>query len=49
MSRVGKKPIPLPSGVKFTIGNELKVEGPKGELTVKIPAGIQDRAKGLDA
>jgi large subunit ribosomal protein L6 len=41
MSRVGKKPIPLPKGVKVAIGNELKVEGPKGKLTVPIPSGIR--------
>lgn len=41
MSRIGKKPIPLPSGVKVQIGPELKVEGPKGKLTVPIPAGIR--------
>lgn len=40
MSRVGKKPIPLPSGVKITIGPELVVEGPKGKLTVPIPEGV---------
>jgi large subunit ribosomal protein L6 len=40
MSRVGKKPIPLPKGVKITIGGELLVEGPKGKQTVPIPAGI---------
>jgi large subunit ribosomal protein L6 len=40
MSRVGKKPIPLPKGVKVTIGEELLVEGPKGKQTVPIPAGI---------
>jgi large subunit ribosomal protein L6 len=40
MSRVGKKPIPLPKGVKLTIGTELLVEGPKGKQTVPIPAGI---------
>ena len=40
MSRIGKKPIPLPSGVKIQIGEELKVTGPKGTLTVPIPAGI---------
>ena len=39
MSRVGKKPIPLPKGVKITIGNELLVEGPKGKQTVPVPAG----------
>ena len=41
MSRVGKKPIPLPSGVKINIGDQLQVEGPKGKLTVPIPAGIR--------
>jgi large subunit ribosomal protein L6 len=40
MSRVGKKPIPLPKGVKIAIGDELKVEGPKGKLTVPIPGGV---------
>jgi large subunit ribosomal protein L6 len=40
MSRIGKKPIPLPSGVKIQIGEELKVTGPKGTLTVPIPPGI---------
>jgi large subunit ribosomal protein L6 len=40
MSRVGKKPIPLPKGVKITIGSELLVEGPKGKLTVPVPAGV---------
>jgi large subunit ribosomal protein L6 len=40
MSRVGKKPIPLPKGVKVVIGNELQVEGPKGKLTVPIPNGV---------
>lgn len=41
MSRVGKKPIPLPAGVKVNIGAELKVEGPKGKLAVPIPPGIR--------
>jgi large subunit ribosomal protein L6 len=44
MSRVGKKPIPLPSGVKIKIGEigaDLQVEGPKGKLAVPIPAGIR--------
>jgi large subunit ribosomal protein L6 len=40
MSRVGKKPIPLPKGVKITVGEQLQVEGPKGKLTVPIPQGI---------
>jgi large subunit ribosomal protein L6 len=40
MSRVGRKPIPLPKGVKISVGRELQVEGPKGKLTVPIPQGI---------
>jgi large subunit ribosomal protein L6 len=40
MSRVGKKPIPVPGGVKIEIGEQLKVQGPKGTLTVPIPSGI---------
>ncbi|MBS1830096.1 MAG: 50S ribosomal protein L6 [Acidobacteria bacterium] len=40
MSRVGKKPIPVPAGVKINIGAQLDVQGPKGKLTVPIPAGI---------
>jgi large subunit ribosomal protein L6 len=43
MSRVGKKPIPLPKGVKITIGEQLQVEGPKGKLTVPIPKGVAVR------
>jgi large subunit ribosomal protein L6 len=41
MSRIGKKPIPVPSGVKIQIGDQLQVTGPKGTLTVPIPAGIK--------
>ena len=40
MSRIGKKPIPLPSGVKIKVGDQLEVTGPKGTLTVPIPEGI---------
>ena len=43
MSRIGKKPIPLPKGVEIKIGEEIEVKGPKGKLTVAIPAGIQVR------
>jgi large subunit ribosomal protein L6 len=42
MSRVGKKPISLPKGVKLNIGGTvLKVEGPKGKLEVPVPAGVR--------
>jgi large subunit ribosomal protein L6 len=40
MSRIGKKPIPLPQGVKVSMGEMLDVEGPKGKLKVPVPAGI---------
>jgi large subunit ribosomal protein L6 len=40
MSRIGKKPIPLPSGVKIQVGAQLEVTGPKGKLRVPIPEGI---------
>jgi large subunit ribosomal protein L6 len=40
MSRIGKKPIPLPSGVKVQVGEQLQVTGPKGTLMVPIPNGI---------
>ena len=46
MSRVGFKPITLPKAVKVHIGEQLSVEGPKGKLSVPVPAGI--RAKQTD-
>jgi len=42
MSRIGKKPITVPSGVQVTIqGNAVAVKGPKGQLETRIPQGIQ--------
>ena len=41
MSRVGKKPVPLPKGVKVTVGDQIQVEGPKGKLAVPLPAGVR--------
>jgi large subunit ribosomal protein L6 len=47
MSRVGKKPIPLPKGVKVTAAGEwLQVEGPKGKLMVPVPPGVSVEEKG---
>ena len=41
MSRIGKKPVALPKGVKVTIhGAEAVVEGSKGTLSCPIPKGI---------
>lgn len=37
MSRIGKKPVPLPKGVTASVDGKLvKVKGPKGELSVKL-------------
>ena len=41
MSRVGKKPIQVPSGVEVTIaGSSISVKGPKGQLHWDAPADI---------
>ena len=42
MSRVGKNPIPISSGVKVKINqNEICVSGPKGELTREIHPSLK--------
>ena len=41
MSRIGKKAVPIPSGVTATIeGQTVKVKGPKGALQVVLPDEI---------
>ena len=41
MSRIGKMPVPVPSGVTVSIdGSTVSVKGPKGELSRKFPEGI---------
>ena len=41
MSRIGKKPIPLPKGVKVTLAHgALEIQGPKGKLRPVLPPGI---------
>ena len=41
MSRVGKKPIPIPSGVTVQVSQEaVEVTGPKGSLRQSLPPGI---------
>jgi len=46
MSRIGKKPIPIPQGVtvKFE-GNTVLVQGPKGKLDTALPAGVKVEQK----
>lgn len=42
MSRLGKLPVDLPTGVKaFIEGGSVRIEGPKGKLTLKIPSGVE--------
>ena len=46
MSRIGRKPISVPSGVKVALpGGRVEVQGPKGKLAVPLPAGIQFEQK----
>jgi len=41
MSRIGKNPITVPSGVSITLdGNRITVKGPRGELSRVIPADM---------
>src|SRR6202158_2933691 len=41
MSRIGRKPIPVPAGVKIAMeGGKIDVQGPKGKLSFAIPNGI---------
>lgn len=48
MSRIGRLPVPVPSGVEVTIdGQDVTVKGPKGSLDLTVPAPITV-AKGED-
>ena len=42
MSRIGKMPVPVPKGVNITIdqGNQITVQGPKGQLKRQFPADM---------
>lgn len=46
MSRIGKKPIDLPGGVKAAVANNvITVEGAKGKLTLNIPPKFKVEVK----
>jgi large subunit ribosomal protein L6 len=46
MSRIGKKPIAIPQGVKVAVqGNVVSVQGPKGKLETSLPAGVSVEQK----
>ena len=41
MSRIGKKPVQIPSNVTATVeGQKVKVKGPKGELQFSVPDAV---------
>jgi large subunit ribosomal protein L6 len=47
MSRIGKKPVPVPAGVTATIeGGQLTVKGPKGTLTLQLREEISYEVEG---
>jgi large subunit ribosomal protein L6 len=42
MSRIGKRPVPVPANVEAAVvGQTIKVKGPKGELSVTLPEEIK--------
>ena len=47
MSRIGKKPINIPTNVEITIsGSSVRVKGPKGELIREMPNSIEITKEG---
>jgi len=49
MSRIGRKPIAVPAGVKIQIApSSIEVQGPKGKMSVNLPRGIHMEQKGAE-
>jgi large subunit ribosomal protein L6 len=49
MSRIGKRPIPVPAGVTVAVeGSRITVKGPKGELSRTLPADIAVAQEGAE-
>jgi large subunit ribosomal protein L6 len=49
MSRVGRKVIAVPTGVKVSVSEaSLEVQGPKGKLTTPVPPGIKFALSGQE-
>jgi large subunit ribosomal protein L6 len=47
MSRIGRNPVPVPSGVEAAIdGLHVRVKGPKGQLEATMPSGVSIRTEG---
>lgn len=46
MSRIAKTPVAVPKNVKIAVdGNKVNVEGPKGKLSMALPAGVKIEQK----
>jgi large subunit ribosomal protein L6 len=47
VSRIGKLPVTIPSGVKVAIdASAVRLEGPKGKLQATVPAGVEVKVEG---
>jgi large subunit ribosomal protein L6 len=47
MSRIGKQPIPIETGIKVAVDDgRISVEGPKGKLAQTLPPGITAEVEG---
>ena len=47
MSRIGKLPITIPTGVKVAVDTDaVRLEGPKGKLHTSIPQGVKVKVEG---
>jgi len=47
MSRIGRKPVSIPQGVKVQIdGGTVRAEGPKGKLMQPVPSGLSAKLDG---
>lgn len=49
MSRIGKRPIPVPNGVTVKVhADAVEVKGPKGTLTQRVPPGVKFELNGAE-
>ena len=49
MSRIGRRPIPVPKGVNVTVqADTVEIKGPKGTLTQRVPPGVTFEVQGAE-
>ena len=46
MSRIGKQPVSVPAGVTVTIGDDISIKGPKGNLNQAIVSRVTVKVEG---